>query len=537
MLLIQQERNALTRIKQQGTTNPTRQQRTTNPTQQQSNTPTPAKEYPLQNNNPLILKYGWGFDGVLHASVTPLICSSGNCSRQPVNNAKTAEELKVTKLDDVIHVWRYLNLIDANHYIISSNPDIKENIKPLCQGMNKNPFVDVIHAGHNKLDALRKLNLDTFYDDSNMHLYNILDAPDKAGLPMNIIKVFPEALYNIYDANSYKTHNPLVRPAGTNNPYLVQLTNPAKYIRVFTYNIDYKITTPPDKHNDHIKSISAIINHVATDPEHKADFICLQETTLSGTELGANMSGYTMLANRTGFPADQALESQFTYYDTTKFTREAQLFGNLDGTAQTGDRFPGRPFTLVCLYYHILQNKIILINVHFQHTRRSNAETVVDIKHFIEHADKDTKNKILEYINDPATRIIMAGDFNRVINGNPGSISSYDNSHYGLALFHGLYRDNKEPVILYNIEPEEGHFKKKEHMTCCDTTEYKLKSSSYDKHVDNVLDSWGLQYKYEYPDTDYKIDGLTAHASDHRPVMVTLLDGNVIAVNKAEIRQ
>lgn len=480
-----------------------------------------------------VINIGFAFDGVLHASVTPLICSAGKCSRQPINKEKQIS-MNITTPADVIPVQDAINYVENkygpgvyNGYVISSNPNVISNFEALYieNGHLTVDVVSVIYAGDNKLNTIRKLKLEEYYDDSNMHLYNILDASDKKDLPRVIIKVFPEWRYNIYDSPEYNT-DPTKFIAVTNNQYLVEIKKPAQHIRVFTYNINYKITTNPDKHKDHIQSIRAIINHVATDPAHKADFICLQESTMSGTKLGADMSGYAELVNTTHFTGPN-IETQYTYYDKTKYNSTAVLFGNLDGQTPPNDNsiYPSRPFTLVCLENSTTRYRIILINVHFPHTNKSNTDINKDIEYFINNAKFRQKNIINEYIAYK-TRIIMAGDFNRVIAGNPGKLLNHENSHYGLALFGSLAKDSN-PVILYNIEATEGHFEKKEHQTCCDI-DSKLKSATYDKHVDNVLDSWGLQYKYEYPDTDYNIKDLTEYASDHRPVMVTLLDAMLV---------
>ena len=88
-----------------------------------------------------------------------------------------------------------------------------------------------------------------------------------------------------------------------------------------------------------------------------------------------------------------------------------------------------------------------------------------------------------------------------------------DNSAYGLKLFKGLFSDsNKDKsIIMYNIPPAKDSFTNSENKTC----------NKMDGHIDNVLDSFGLQFNYEYTDLRFK-------GSDHKAVLVTLLDAKPI---------
>ena len=125
----------------------------------------------------------------------------------------------------------------------------------------------------------------------------------------------------------------------------------------------------------------------------------------------------------------------------------------------------------------------------------------------------------------------MAGDFNRTIYSDSTKKETYysnnkendeklnnefqiDNSAYGLKLFKGLFfneAENKDKsVIMYNIPPDIDTFTK---YTC-------TSNINIEQHIDNVLDSFGLQETYEY---DKRIN-----ASDHCAVLVTLLDATPI---------
>ena len=132
------------------------------------------------------------------------------------------------------------------------------------------------------------------------------------------------------------------------------------------------------------------------------------------------------------------------------------------------------------------------------------------------------KNEIINAIK--TARIIMVGNFNRTIYSNKNKDTYYsndpfkgkeiDNSAYGLKLFEGLFENNFS-TIMYNIPENDKIFSEN---TCCfkkDTTIDKKKG-----HIDNVLDNYGLQTKYEYYKTETPCDNL--------PVLVTLLDANPI---------
>ena len=253
----------------------------------------------------------------------------------------------------------------------------------------------------------------------------------------------------------------------------------------------------------------------------------------------------------------QSKENQFTFYNSEKYEivkddkddkNELIIRGNTD--------LYGRPFTLIVFKNKSTNQNLILINAHFP--QKLNDKGVVKYNDMINNFmvsyinnveyvasktyDKDktkhnipelefnsiknaiVKDKVKEYIKN--TRIIMAGDFNRTIysnsirkefySNNPESQSGVikgfeiDNSAYGLKLFKGLFSEDKDKnksVIMYNIPPEENTFKKST-------------IGVGGKHIDNVLDSFGLQETYQYNETP--------NASDHTSVLVTLLDATPI---------
>ena len=235
-------------------------------------------------------------------------------------------------------------------------------------------------------------------------------------------------------------------------------------------------------------------------------------------------------------------EHQFTFYDSEKYEIVIDNGNELIIRGRTS--LYGRPFTLIVFNNKYTKENIILINVHFpQKVKGANVIRTNDminnsicawinnindqfIKIPTEEFDSTknalVKDKVKYYIKK--TRIIMAGDFNRSVYSDStkpntyysnksiqhkdkttGAISQWeiDNSAYGLKLFKGLFSDAKpKAVILYNIPLDGNTFSK---STCSG------------EHIDNVLDSFGLQINYEYPN-----DNLN-NASDHLPVLVTLL--------------
>ena len=453
---------------------------------------------------------GYDFDGVLHFNVTPLLCyADKKCSRHPVNKDKH-NQLKFTSQDQMQLNLSLLDYIrnsmhgkQHNAYIISSNPNIIHNINLLLPSYQQNPFAGIEYAPQDKLETIRKLKLDKYFDDSNYHLYRILDAANKTDLPEHLVKVFPEAVHSIFDMNTDNL------PA-TNNPRYVTLSqNTDDLIRVFTYNINYQLQIG----SDNLKNITiALGNAVNAD----YDFICLQESVNSIQDLFnhagvtyENLNNYKEIAVKNIVKEAQKKEHQYTYFNHIKYKLEALCIGNLD--VRDNDINKGefnRPFTLLCLEDKTdTDNKIILINAHFPHTYKQKNEQIASyIDMFINAHKPSTIDKIKEYLMHGA-RVIMAGDFNRVIRGNTKP-NAYDNSHYGLALFGGLDDIYRRPTILYNIMPNTNSFDK---ATC---------PGKMHGHIDAVLDSWGLQYKHEYPE-------VTKPASDHIPVVVSLLKGRL----------
>lgn len=467
----------------------------------------PQLTYPLKKEESNLINIGYDFDGVFHFNVTPLTCYADNkCSRHPVDKNKKPTH-KFTGLDKIEFNNGLINYISknnstTNNYIISSNQNIFYNINLLLKSYDNNPFVGIEYA-QDKLEVIRKLKLKQYWDDSNYHLYRILDAKDKTDLPTNLVKVFPENIHSIYD----KRHDNL--PAITqitNNPHTVTLSmDKDDLIRVFTYNIYYKLQI--GTREAELNNIALVLAN-AVDANY--DFICLQESLYGIQDLfnhfgisSTNLGNYKEIPLKTLILENKQQEQQYTYFNHEKYILVTGCIGNLDVRDIKKERY-NRPFTLLCLQDKINSNsKIILINAHFPHAhKQTNTRIASYIDMFIDACQ--SRDTIKDYLATGA-RVIMAGDFNRVIRGTT-EMKPHDNSHYGLALFKGL-DGYKRPTILYNIMPNEDAF---EMVTC---------PGKMQGHIDAVLDSWGLQYKHAYPN-------VTRPASDHIPVVVSLLKGN-----------
>ena len=261
---------------------------------------------------------------------------------------------------------------------------------------------------------------------------------------------------------------------------------------------------------------------------------------LNALENDANKQISAVALKKYKYIYNYQFEHQFTFYDSEKYEIVIDNGNELIIRGRTS--LYARPFTLIVFNNKYTKENIILINVHFPQKEkkanviinndRINRSICAWINNIDDHLIKipteefdSTKNalvkdKVKDYIKK--TRIIMAGDFNRKVYSNVKNIDTYysnksiqhtgtksqweiDNSAYGLKLFKNLFNDahtKPKAVILYNIPLDVNTFSK---STCSG------------EHIDNVLDSFGLQINYEYPN-----DNLY-NASDHLPVLVTLL--------------
>jgi len=255
----------------------------------------------------------------------------------------------------------------------------------------------------------------------------------------------------------------------------------------------------------------------------------------------------------------QEPEMQFTFYDSNKY--EIVKVKNISKTdliikGKTSNN--SRPYTLIVFKKKIADEYIVLINVHFPQKSKNKNGNIIDItpntyinNKIVEDmklpVNSDVLDDIKKYIK--ISRIIVAGDFNRTVYSDPTTMDDnilnkdrqlryysndkitgvlredqnktkktyeIDNSRYGLKLFKGLFEDtsgnndSQKSVILYNIAPDVDTFKTN---TC------------NHGHVDNILDSFGLQYKYDYYNKNYE-------GSDHKAVLVTLLGAKPLYENE-----
>jgi len=546
--------------------------------------PLPPLPPPLPSSSPLI---GWDFDGVLHLEVTPMLSSIEKFPRHPYNKRKKfsndGHDIKDHKIfndlfDKVINK-------NTNNFIITSNNNL-EIIKNYDYKGKKFSDIfnnNIIYSDDKTNDLINNhKNIEYFFEDSNINIYNVLKKWNKLQKLKKIYKVFPESVFDIFDHQNDET-----KALGTLNPLIVEISNnePKSNIKVLTYNIQHKLDQ-----SKLINVVSILKKYMETE---KVDFLCLQEfgyidLTIDAVYKNGNKISdkntkiqikkfdeqTSNLQNYSNHPLNkineletnnpnkidnntlnkykyvynfQSKEHQFTFYNSEKYEiiknkgNELIIRGNTD--------LFGRPFTLIVFKNIKTKKHLVLINAHFpQKTNRENtivknnnminnfmvsyinneiyngnktdstSKAVYDIPSIEFNSTQNllVKDEVKKYIKN--TRIIMAGDFNRTVfsniireeyySNNPESGIEIDNSAYGLKLFKGLFDDDKDKskdksIIMYNIEPEIDNFKTK---TCPNSG----------LHIDNVLDSFGLQLKYEYDDR--------ANASDHIPVLVTLLD-------------
>ena len=257
---------------------------------------------------------------------------------------------------------------------------------------------------------------------------------------------------------------------------------------------------------------------------------------------------------------------QFTFFNQNKYKRkileEKYIYLRYNIKNEEKNKVSYYPFTIIIFSYLLYEKKdinIILINTNLPYNKTNNeindfintefSKNIneADTKKF-KDIEKKKKNKdfksitkeendfmknimilkiqediksILQY----SPRIFMAGNFERTIYSNKDKETYYsnkinkenneiDNSAYGLKLFKGLYEENNEKsIIMYNIPDIDKRF---EENTCC-FLQGKISNPKYKYgHIDNVLDSYGLQYKYEY----YKSD----IPCRHLPLLVTFLE-------------
>ena len=532
---------------------------------------------------------GLDYDGVLSLNVKPLL-NSRYSRLDNTDNKLVGKKLELNK--DFIELLKGLNNND-NNYILTKNQKLKyADLASEIQLIVNNDKLQIISGS--KIDKLNEDKITHYFDDSNSNIFDIIKSPPTD--LKKLYKVFPETIFDLYDNLNVKvdgTKNNSVEPKdiplGTLNPKMVEIDNTeAQKIKILTYNINHKIKFNEDK-GKLSKLIVELKKYMETD---NVDFMCFQEFGFvdltvdvvykNGNPIIDKDPPNEQLKKYDEQTADkqdennhplnkindletdiqkkitietlkkykyvynfQPKEHQFTFYDSTKYEidkdgdKELIIRGNTDLRG-------GRPFTLIVFKKIASGEKLVLINVHFPHTKNkkiiknndminnfivswiNNIEydstkieplnpTKYDIpgKEFYSTTNDLVKKSVKEILLN--TRIIVAGDFNRTVFSNSKNTSYYsnnqesgteiDNSAYGLKLFKGLYDDsNKDKsIIMYNILPQ--GMDKFDQDTCSG------------RPIDNVLDSFGLQESYEYGEKS---------VSDHLPVLVTLLGAKPI---------
>lgn len=490
--------------------------------------------------------------------------------------------LNIQNTSPVNTVKNSLSLYYIHPDLKNTDPDLikikqyKYNGTTLENIFKYNATISTIIENQKRYDEYEK-EVNYLFASSNKEIFTIYDELKNTLKYRNLnkmYKVFPESKSDVFD------HNKKENAIGTLNPMIVEIIDESQNqeIKVLTYNIKYNLE------KDDSNSLKYVKDTLCENMDNNVDFICLQEFNYVNTKQIYDNDGASDKIIKSGTKKDLLTyddkpvshpfdkinsniesinkkditdtmktkykfvfnlkdpEMQFTFYNSDKYEIVRDNNKDLIIYGQTSNN--SRPYTLIVLKKKYLQNSdeesIILINVHFPQKNNKNDNGIFNItpndyinEQIVSHIQKsEFSDKIGEYIKK--SRIIVAGDFNRTIFSNDKDQSNYfsnesikgtkrggdrtknelfeiDNSAYGLKLFKGLFTvgDNK-PAILYNIPTDKKTFN---NSTC--------KHSNDKGHIDNVLDSFGLQYKYEYFNDDYK-------GSDHKAVLVTLLGAKPI---------
>ena len=521
---------------------------------------------------------GWDFDGVLHLKVTPLVSNNDSRHPYDNTFKGNGHTVQNHKLFDELFQKVIIPLNTFNQCIITTNKhlDVIKKYKYKENNFDNIFKYDIIKSS-NKINDLQTKKINYFFDDSNSNIINIYKLWCNGDLSnlQKLYKVIPESIYDIYDhinnpSNANGTLNPPIVEILKTNENIKILTYNIKYDlndesavnvhailkkTIEVYKVDficlqefgyvdtklYEINGIQQKfkdtHNKDHNSVTFDDNQSNNNPFNKLNI---------KTKSIIDNKNYSYVYNI------QNPEMQFTFYDKNKYTIKKDKDNKKDLIIRGRTDFNARPFTLI-VFINISSNEnLILINVHLPH--KKNKKNNIMNNDFINRRiiNNINKNKsinatILNYLKK--SRVIVAGDFNRTIysdnqnsnyysnNSEYGSIKDYrdniklsnhkiDNSAYGLKLFgpssidknilddkntnkslnslinnKNNSNDDFKSLIMYNIPINNTTFKK---TTCSNLG-----------HIDNVLDSFGLQITYDYDDTK--------NASDHIPVLVTLL--------------
>ncbi len=168
-------------------------------------------------------------------------------------------------------------------------------------------------------------------------------------------------------------------------------------------------------------------------------------------------------------------EHMLTVWNHERF----KLLESFDGEFESG-----RPFCIFYFQDNLTKNNFILINIHAGHRKDSFTSIFKPIQKILDSNEKKLKN---------VSRIIVAGDFNRNINGE--ILEDKTKSTNMLVLNIGTKNFNFNP------------YDKKMYNTCCDTV-----GNNLVRNFDHVIDSYqkplirhelNKESWYKYPSSDH----------------------------------
>lgn len=498
------------------------------------------------------LNIGWNFEGVLNNNVLPLL---NNKEIRTLIDNNFIPNLYIKNLfNNFIH-------IKIKNYLIHDNNNL-ENFNKFNFNNDKlflTYFSEIINT-KNKIDEINKKNIEYFFDDSNKDIIEIIEAKLKNNLKnlKTLYKVFPESLYDIYDHIDNKTE-----AIGTLNTPIIDISLEDNNIKILTYYLDSNLEKNDDKNKTKAKSVRKILNKYMK--EDKADFICLQNFLYYNTDLNIlnneNNKNRKNLKNHPLYKinnidndinnkiSDDFLDfydyiydnNNFIFYNNKKFNIKGK-FNKIILKFKIEDNYF---FTIVVFDILNKDQNIVLINTNLPKNKTNNEINDIVVKTILEPKpisndenkkykdlsqnknkskkentiyfdiqNKKNYNNILDSIKASIkyNRIFIAGNFERTIYSNRSKTTYFsnnknqndieiDNSAYGFKLFKGLFTkpesDKNKSMIMYNIPEDNNTFKNTE------------------LYHDNILDNYGLQYKYDYYDTE--------KPCNHLPLLVTFL--------------
>ena len=256
----------------------------------------------------------------------------------------------------------------SNIFIISKNTKEKINNK-----LKKDLYLPLlfddknIYAGlESKVETIKKLKIDSFYDDSvdNIHEINtILRKQESIPLELFLVKPEEDKIIKIYNDN----------------------------LRVLTYNTNWKnMFARKDAPNPLCKKDGYCATNVVKLIKNNLplDFIFIQEAITPEFDVLKDL--YEFVITKSGPEFLHTLINK-------KYSKPEKII--------SGEFEKGRPFHII-----VLDNFLTLINVHFGHDKDLKSELKIIKKRFEEEYPKQKIKKM---------RIILAGDFNLNIKDMP----------------------------------------------------------------------------------------------------------------------